>query len=234
MRVGRASVADAKTIPGGGTPEQIEAVETGEANVTTVARSIRATRNGTVVALPIPAPGGPAPAPPSITRRIKLPEGRTAEDVAREAVRMREDRISLAKIAGQLGVRTVNIPLMMDIVMIADRTDLSAREAERAAVAVADMNRGVHPEVAFAGVRDIARRLWGDGDRTAHTRGAMEIQRAQQFERAIGMIVQSGLNAGRVEVPHMSPARAAGLRLELNAAIAGMRTLQKRLAEIEK
>ena len=101
------------------------------------------------------------------------------------------------RVADALGIRRHRCRQMMDIVLIADRGDLSAHDTSIAAAALAAMNEQSVPlEAICQTIAPIMRRLWGD--RKGNSRTARENNRTERFEHGIGILIQSCLNGGKI------------------------------------
>jgi hypothetical protein len=265
MGVGRVNVSNAKAILQHGTAEEVAAVERGEANISTVGNMVRARRtveaegtpeekaamvNGTAHPMrlagqiwgrqkadAVDVAGAPIPSKVKGSRKgPRVPQGFTPETLAREAIRLRETGISIDKAASQLSVGKLALAQMVDVVLIADRADLSPRENAVAAKALARMNALESLPDIHASIAKIARRLWGDTSLKGggRSRGEREVARLDRFEHALGVIVQSGLNAAKIEVPHLPLDRAVDVQRDLDRALKGIRVLREKVGEAHK
>lgn len=176
-------------------------------------------------------------APPRRHHKVvgpKLPEGVSPEAMGRQALALRQELPSIAQVARRLGIATQACQQMMDIVRIADRTDLPERDAALAKLALAEMNTRVGTLTeAYARVAPIAARLWGETDvRRSRPREKMEQHRLEQFERAMGVICAVCANAAELELPHLTEERLARLRRDLKRAVANVKKLQARTGEV--
>jgi hypothetical protein len=60
------------------------------------------------------------------------------------------------------------------------------------------------------------------------------VARLDRFEHALGVIVQSGLNAAKIEVPHLPLDRAVEVQRDLDRALKGIRVLKEKVGEAHK
>jgi hypothetical protein len=219
LGVSRALVIRAKTIWRRGTAEEIAAVRSGDAKVSATVYGIwkrekpRPVEPATIIQFP-----QARRCPP------KLPGGQSPEFVARKAIALYQEMKSADRVADALGIRRHRCRQMMDIVLIADRGDLSLHDTSIAAAALAAMNEQSVPlEAICQTIAPIMRRLWGD--RKGISRTARENNRAERFEHGLGILIQSCLNGGKIEVPHLSPQHAKDVLRDLRDAIESVRVL---------
>lgn len=228
LNVSRASVVNARTVLKNGTPEEIEAVKAGEIAVGTLARDIRK-------GVPPEQRGKNKPKASAYRGpRIALPEGMTLEDLARNGLRLQAEGKNADEIRKALGVGNSTWIAMRNVVLIADREDLSERERKIAKTALAEMNATGQTAAAHEMVAPIVRRIWGDSDSRRTKPDRAEELRVEAFERAYGVIVHACMGASLIEVPHLSKERATELAAELQNAIGSVRALRQRILEIHQ
>jgi hypothetical protein len=228
LGVSRPLVLRAKTILARGTEQEVDAVRSGKSTVSATAQKIwdrerkTAQPTGLVIQFPQPRRGT------SRRHLVKLPDGLSPEEVARKALALREQIGSSQAVAAQLGIRETRCRQMMDIVLIADRTDLSAHDTQVAAAALKAMNeQRVRLAHVYQTISPIMRRLWGD--RRGTSRASLEAIRSERFEHGIGILIQACKNGPKIEVPHLSPERARDLLVELKQAIKAVQMLVSRI-----
>jgi hypothetical protein len=219
LGVSYALVIRAKTIWQRGTEQEIEAVRSGDAKVSRTVFGIwkrersRPAEPATIIQFPQARRCQP-----------KLPDGQSPEAIARKAIELHREMKSIDRVADALGISRARCRQMMDIVLIADRGDLSSHDTSVAASALAAMNeQRATLEAICDTILPIMRRLWGD--RKGISRTARENNRAERFEHGIGILIQSCLNGGKIEVPHLSPQHAKDVLRDLRDAIESVRVL---------
>lgn len=164
--------------------------------------------------------------------RIKVPPGMTAEELCRAIMRDEAATGSVSKALEGREIAAQAYRQMRYIVSLVDLDDLSPREAESAAAALAAMNESRQVGPAFARIRPLIDRIYGrpkgrNPDVAAKARKA-------RFDEAFGVIVQACSNAKALSIPHM-PRDAAERRLgELKKAIADLGALRDRLKELHQ
>lgn len=229
LGVSYALVIRAKTIWLRGTAEEIAAVRSGDAKVSRTVFGIWQREREKLRHVPATI----IPFPQSRRCPPKLPGGQSPEFVARKAIALYQEMKSSDRVADALGIRRHRCRQMMDIVLIADRGDLSAHDTSIAAAALAAMNEQSVPlEAICQTIAPIMRRLWGD--RKGNSRTARENNRTERFEHGIGILIQSCLNGGKIEVPHLSPQHAKDVLSELRDAIESVRVLITRIEEMHR
>ncbi len=225
--VGVETVKSAKTVRAEGTPEEIAAVVSGAEKVKPVAERIRARRSKAAPAPPDLAPadaGGPATG-----ERIVLPEGETVESLYRKAARIRSDeKLTKAGITKRIGVGTVDFNMMRDIVMIADRDDLSEKDSRTATAALALMNETSTVERPYQMISTIAERLWGTRE-SGQPRGSIEKARRDKYDRAHSVICAACDALHAVEIPYFNTEQTRELANELDIAAKHIADHRRRL-----
>jgi hypothetical protein len=256
LHISRPQVFQAKTILQHGTPDEIAAVARGEANVSTLGNQIRArAQDEGDMPPPVPRPrksnggetssgevnGNERPKRGS-SRKGKggiktLPQGMTVEAAARRAVELRKDLGSFEAVTAQVGVPRHAIREIVNIVQLADRSDLSERDARLVATALRLMNENEKPIAdIYKPVAPIAQRLWGAGrgEKSNAPNDAREAARLDRFDRGLGIMLQSCANATRIVVPHLAPDRARRVLKELAEAITNIRVLERKIRGIHQ
>lgn len=226
--VSRDTVKNGKTVLMQGTPEEIEAVKAGAVAVGTLAKDIRR-------GVPPEQRGKNKPKSHRNTwTQVAIPEGMTLEDHARNGLRLQAEGKTADEIRKALGVGNSTWIAMRNVVLIADREDLSERERKIAQTALAEMNATGQTAAAHEMVAPIVRRIWGDSDSRRTKPDRAEELRVEAFERAYGVIVHACMGASLIEVPHLSKERATELAAELQSAIGSVRALRQRILEIHQ
>ena len=227
LNVGERSVKDARVVLSGGTPEEIEAVERGEAAVSTTARKIRKRGKPADAAPPAPRPSHPGP-------KINIPDGETPESLARAALQMRADGLSLAESAKQSGISQSALSKMCDIVTIADHAGLPAAETETAHVALKLMNDSHKVINAWPLVDHIANRLWGSAPRNRRSRKRAERYHLDGFLRPYEMLLQVSTHIESMDIPILPKDRLDEIDAELHGVIRAVTDLRKRIKELHR
>jgi hypothetical protein len=256
LHISRPQVFQAKTILQHGTPDEIAAVARGEANVSTLGNQIRArAQDEGDMPPPVPRPrksnggetssgevnGNERPKRGSWRKGkggIKtLPQGMTVEAAARRAVELRKGLGSFEAVTAQVGVPRHAIREIVNIVQLADRSDLSERDARLVATALRLMNENEKPIAAiYKPVAPIAQRVWGAGrgEKSNAPNDAREAARLDRFDRGLGIMLQSCANATRIVVPHLAPDHARRVLKELAEAITNIRVLERKIRGIHQ
>jgi len=164
--------------------------------------------------------------------KLNIPEGLTPEKVGRQAVALMDDGLSQAKIARRLKTDLKVLRKMMEIVLLADRNDLSKDERAAVSDAISDMNKTHQTLRAYRLVEKLANTIWGE----PITRRGLRFHRAEQrrlddFDRVFQVLVDMVHNVRRVEVPRL-PRRQAleyteDLRLLKNEITKILQTLEQ-------
>jgi hypothetical protein len=217
------SVNTAVQILRKGTAAEIEGVEQGLLAFRTVLRRIRERR--AACQEPI---ADIIPLYPPLRRNLPTawPKDMTAEQVGRRAIELHKQITSFDAVAKQIGVDVKRLRMVVDIVTVADRPDLSERDAKTAAMALRHMNIGSYRlEDIRETIMPLTKRLWGHGKSGRMTREAWMAQRLDRFEHGIGILIQSCANGTRIEIPHLGRERVQPVLNDLHRAIRNIRTL---------
>jgi hypothetical protein len=165
-----------------------------------------------------------------------LPQGVALEELCHRARKLRNrPNATLGSVAKELGIAPKTCRYLIEIVEIADRPDLSPRDAALAATALKEMRTGTRslPEV-FAPLEPIATRLWGppeSGERRSMFRTERETLRLDRFKNSFGFIAEACRVAAQMVVPHLSPELARECELELDEAVRCLHELVKTMKE---
>lgn len=217
LGVNKSSISNAKTILDEGTPEEIEAVATGNAAVNPTGKAIRARKANKV--------------PTSQAFHIKVPEGMTAEDLCREGLIQEEQGKKISAVAKSLGIGNASYRLMRDIIALADHDSLSLKDAETVATALAYMNETANVGTAAEQIRAIKERLWGT-KRAGATRNQTEAKRKDKFDHACSIINHACVEGAKIEIPFLTPDEATRLIEEILLSEKSLRAFRKRIKEV--
>ena len=163
--------------------------------------------------------------------RITVPDGKTPEIMCREGMAAEEAGLSSEEAAKEIGVAVAIFRKMKDIILLADRPDLS--DSERCCVVdvLADMNawRQVGPN--HVKVSSIADSVWGTGEKGGATRAQIEARRLAVFDRASGAIVDACMLADTIEIPRLGGEETTKVCVELTGA---KREIGKLIAKLKE
>lgn len=159
---------------------------------------------------------------PSIKKRkgtrLALPEGKTAEDVCREGIQLiAKNETTAADVAKIIGVGEDAFRQMRDIILLADRADLTPWDRVTVDAALADLNTYHQPITAHNMVKTLVARVWGT-TKCGTDRETTELRRNEGFKRVFGLVVQICGATESVDLPYFGEARARELvdRLKLS------------------
>lgn len=222
LNVGERTVYEAKKVIRNGTQEEVQAVERGEAAVSSVANKIRkrAPPNGKDNSSHKPASENGS--------RVNVPEGLTLEQLCRQGLELEAKGSFSESVAAKLGIARATYSKMRDIVTLADRSELRPADRTIAQRALAEMNKTRRVVKAWEIIEPLTARLWG------HRRGPrtnLEAMRLSQFDRALGAILQACSMAAEVEVPYLKTERAKEVFQELSEAEKSVRDFKNRIKE---
>lgn len=222
LNISAPSVKRAKTILRDGTSEEIEAVEKGEAAVSTTAKNISARTKK-----PESKPDGKQPSPHG--GRISVPDGMTAEDFCREGMAAEPQGLSAEEIAKRLGTNGQTYRMMRNIVALYDMGDLPVADAELVVAALADMNTNNRVAAPYDTIKHIVERVWGKRRKRSDKTIAV---RLEEFERAFGHIIFACTNADEIEIPNLGTERVLCAIGEIKEAKKHLNNLQQKLEEL--
>jgi len=207
LNISTASVKRARAILRDGTPEEIAAVEAGEAAVVPTAKRVLARSKTSEPKKKQTVHKGPI---------LNIPDGMTAEEVCRQGLDLeRTKNISAESIGKHLSINHASYRMMRDIVLLSDMDSLSQRDAETVATALAEMNATKQARNPHTSVVDIANRVWGQKRARTDTTIA---KRLEEFEHAFGHIIFTCSQADAFEIPNLSAERINTALTELKGA----------------
>lgn len=161
--------------------------------------------------------------------RITTPDGLTPEQWARRGMALEADGRSAEQAAAEINMPIGTYRRIRDMVLLFERDDLRETDAGRVRAALDDLNSNRQVRVAYELVADIAQRIWGGG-----SRAKMEQSRLEAFWRACGVLIQSCVAAGEIDIPVLSQDKAKEIDAELGRAVASVRAFRKRFMEMHQ
>jgi hypothetical protein len=165
--------------------------------------------------------------------RINIPAGLSAEELARKGLQMEADGVPPDLVANELGIGRNTYRKMRDIVILADRDDLSEKDSQTVDRALRIMNATDQVADAWPLIEPIVTKVWG-GNSRGHSRGRVESNRITQFEHGFGMTLQACQTAADFDVPYLSEDRVRQALAQLDLAVKNLAVLKRRIAEIRE
>lgn len=184
------------------------------------------------------APAAPAPTTDPVSAvvgggRVTVPPGTTLEQLCREAMAREAAGNSPSGAAADTGLSLGTYRQLRDIVLLVDRTDLTAKQQAVARAALAHANEHRQPGPAHAMVADLVARIWGRVDqRRAKGRDRAEARRRDAWEHAVGVIAQSCAAFAEIDLPHLPADQARRDAATINRAIDTLRRIGREIVEI--
>jgi hypothetical protein len=169
----------------------------------------------------------------ALSRSNKLRPGEALIKMGRHANEQRKRGASVLEIARELKIGSATLALVCDIVSLAERGDLNARDSTLAYEAYNALLAGERPVKIYESLEPISVRLWGGSSARGASRETTEQRRTEQFERAMGMTLQVCANALRIDVPHLPPHRANAVCKDLNTAIRQLAKLRTKVEDLK-
>ena len=151
-------------------------------------------------------------------------------ELTRKAAALRRTLPSVAAVAAQLGLSSVVRGKLIDLALLAERTDLGRHDSELVTEAMRRLAEERMPlSEIHAAVRPLCVRLWGSVAGSTHDRSGREAARHERFEAGLGVVLQSCANTARMVVPHLSPKEVRAVLRELRLARGYLLDLFKRI-----
>lgn len=221
----RDTIKRAKTILDYGTDTEKAAIQTGKMKIKTAYNLARHRKKATEQATqddPVnnfsPKAGLP----------IKVPANYTPEGYTRKGLDLENDGLEIAEVAKQLKICDSSYRKMREIVLIADRKDLSPKDRTAADAALKSLNLYGQAK-AHQAIEPIAIRVWGKSQKRRKNIGT-ETDRLHEFEKKIEII--SHVCATKIEIPQLGKEQIDYTITTLEESIQGLKGLIKDIKEI--
>jgi hypothetical protein len=218
--VSASSIKDAKVVLTEGTEEEKQLVLSGEAGLRPTADQIRERRPPD--ALPEPfASSGPA------NNRLSVPEGKTPSQWCQEGMDLEENGCRGEDAAESIGMAIQTYREVRDIVLLATRVELKAKDRDQAQQALQLLDTTRMLSRSHEMVRPIAEAVWGP--RGQRKGGAN--RRLEDFQNSVTLIVSALTRARELTLPYMPDDRAAEFSKSLRDARSSVTDLIKRIED---
>lgn len=171
-------------------------------------------------------------AKPIVGPRLTIPEGETPEQVCRRGMALEADGASTEDAAKSIGIGLHSYRQMRDIVVLADRAELSPRDKATAADALRQMNETYRAAHAWPLIESIVVRIWGV--RVGKDRTTAEANRIESFERALGILIQACTTTEEIELPYLTITRAKEVARQIGIARGALQRFAQRIKEIHE
>ena len=159
--------------------------------------------------------------------KINKPDDVSASDHVRRGIEMERGGMAVEDVAEHIGIGVFSYRQARDIILLAERDDLSAADAESAARALAQFDATAQPGRAYELVQPIVERIWGG--RGARRFGGTERKRVETFQNAVSVIAEACSRGLQIVIPHLSESEAANAIAELKEAEKQIRQLRARI-----
>lgn len=229
LNINRSTVIYAKKVLSDGTLEDIAAVETGNAAVSTVAKKIKQREKEAAGAPPLETDGSLRSG-----TRLAVPEGMTAEQACRKVMGLENKGVDAETAAKEIGLAITSYRKLRDIVALSDRTDLSEKDQASVKRALDDMNKRQQIQQPYQLVTDLVCRIWGPSKNRSQSREKDERRRIEGFEKAYFVVVQTCAATEKISIPHLSSARVEEIGSELKEAEKYIRQFRNKIMEIRQ
>ena len=230
LEIGERGVYQAKIVIEEGTEEEIADCDSGKASPQTTAKKIRA-RNKP------PKTGAAVPPPKPKARtgsRIPVPEGKTAENLCREAMDLEKNNDTPAKEAAKAtGLTLQSYRQLRSIVLLSDVEYLTARDQAIVTAALADVNEHSQVLPNYEKVKPIIRHLWGKLQ-GAESHQKAQSRRMENFQRALAAITNVCNATAHIDVPYLTPQQLEETRLALTRAGRNITSLKGRITDLHE
>lgn len=159
--------------------------------------------------------------------RIKVPGGLRLSEIARKGLAMLNSGMKVPEVKKQLGLSNQAFWMAKDIVLLADRDDLSAEDAALVKEAFLEMDRERQIRAPWVRIRPIAERVWGKkGNRLKGDK-----RRFEKFDQAISQVLGLCENAAEIDIPYITKVRADEKTEKLEEAVGLLHRLMERIKE---
>jgi hypothetical protein len=165
---------------------------------------------------------------PTVGYRIQVPDGMTVSDLARKGIAiLAEQQVAVARVAKQIGLSLQTFCAVRDIVLLSQRNDLSAKDAQTVRLALQEVDETRRVAKPYERVKPIAQRIWGSKGNRLKTAE----RRIEQFEAAVNLVLGTTESAMSIVIPYITPIQAEAAIHKLSEAENALRKLKARIEE---
>lgn len=168
-------------------------------------------------------------------RRLPRPTGRTStalpngyntlSEAVSAGIEIERSGGSRAEAEAKSGLSHAGYYMGRDIVMLSERTDLSAKDAEIVKHALQQLNESRLVTIAYSKVRPIVCRVWGKKG----LRLKSDKKRAEAFSSALSYLLTVCTSAAKIIIPYLSKEQCASALDSIKEAKQALDVLQRRI-----
>lgn len=165
--------------------------------------------------------------------QINLPEGANIIDLCRKGIALEEAGQPCESAAAELGLGTTAYRVSRQIVLLADRPELSAADKAIAAEAFNILATTLQYKWAWEVAEPVGIKVWGSDGRWLRLPTLAE-RRMEKFEQTFGIIMQSCLTTDEIEIPYPSAEQVKQFKTEINRARKALAAFAARIEGIRQ
>lgn len=163
--------------------------------------------------------------------KIFIPEGSDIVSLCRKGIAFEDSGLATDAAAAEVGMAVQAYRVSRQIVLLADRPELSARDKSAALKALSILQATLQHTQAWEIVEPTAAKVWGTPARGTRLSGLAE-RRVERFEQTFGIVIQSCLTTEEVEVPYLSVEQVNQFTKEIHRARKALAAFASRIEEI--
>lgn len=164
---------------------------------------------------------------------IAVPDGADLIDLCHRGIEIENNGGTSESAAAKLGLAIQSYRISRQIVMLADRPELSVADAATANEALNVLRTTLQYSKAWELAEPIATKVWG-----AATSGlkltTLAERRLEQFERTFGIVMQSCLTTDEIDLPYLSAEQIRSAVREINRARRALAAFSTRIERLHQ
>jgi len=164
--------------------------------------------------------------------RMFVPEGANIVDLCRRGLELEASGATVEKAASELGLAASGYRICRQIVLLADKPDLSPKDADTAKQALDLLVSTLQWSRAWEIAEPLVVRVWGAGVR--HSLLDIESARLDRFERTFGIVMQACMTTDEIDLPYLSADRVKKAVQQISGARGALKKFAGRLKEIHE
>lgn len=164
---------------------------------------------------------------------IAVPDGADLIDLCHRGIEIENNGGTSESAAAKLGLAIQSYRISRQIVMLADRPELSVADAATANEALNVLRTTLQYSKAWELAEPIATKVWGAATSGLRLTTLAE-RRLEQFERTFGIVMQSCLTTDEIDLPYLSAEQIRSVVREINRARRALAAFSTRIERLHQ
>jgi hypothetical protein len=164
--------------------------------------------------------------------QVRIPVSLSPMEYAKLLLELTHSLGSTQRAASECGLHYKTVRKLADLALLASKEDLQPADAAKVREAVALYERTSSISKPMEMLNDLVERLWGkSANRRSNARIGLQQNKTDQFDRALGTILQACASANRIPIPYMTADLSDTVIGDVTTAITQLRSFRKMIME---